>query len=138
MQPSLTGRDDEHHASAALELSSARGVFTFDGSASLARDRTHFSDPTPPFGSAYDDFSMPLRRGSRRPLLRPLRSASRPGELTLGGDARQLDVTATSLALERAAVAANRRSVHQSVVSRATLGDVGVATTFADRVDMMI
>src|SRR5262249_58273161 len=55
VQPSLTGRDDEHHASGALDLSALRGWFALDGSASVARDRAHIADPTPPFGSSYDD-----------------------------------------------------------------------------------
>src|SRR5262249_60094622 len=55
VQPSLTGRDDEHHASTALEFSSRPAALSFDGSASVSRDHAHFSDPTPPFGAAYDD-----------------------------------------------------------------------------------
>jgi outer membrane cobalamin receptor len=135
VQPSLTGRDDEHHASAALELSSTRGVFVFDGSASLARDRTHFSDPRPPFGSSYDDVldATEARAASLATASGSLGAAT-PASLTLGGDARELDVTATSLA-SNAPRSQRIVGAYTSVRLSRELGVVGVATTFAGRVD---
>ncbi|HEY2163350.1 MAG TPA: TonB-dependent receptor, partial [Gemmatimonadaceae bacterium] len=135
VQPSLTGRDDEHHASAALELLSARGAFTFDGSASLARDRTHFSDPTPPFGSSYDDLlNATEARAASSSTASGTLGAATPATLTLGADARRLDVTATSLA---SSAPRSQRIVgaYTSLVISRDLGALGVATTFAERVD---
>ncbi len=135
VQPSLTGRDDEHHASAALELSSARGVFAFDGSASLGRDRTHFADPTPPFGSAYDDvLNATEARAASSATASGTLGAVTPASLTLGADARRLDVTATSLASN---TPRSQRIVgaYASLLVSRDLGAFGIATTFADRVD---
>jgi len=135
VQPSLTGRDDEHHASAALELLSARGAFAFDGSASLARDRTHFSDPTPPFGSAYDDvLDATEARVAAATTASGTIGAATPASLTLGADARQLDVSATSLA-SNAPRSQRIAGAYTNVRLSRDLGAVGVAASFADRVD---
>ena len=136
VQPSLTGRDDEHHASAAVELTSARGAVSFDGSASLSRDRTHFSDPTPPFGSSYDDvLNAAEARAASSATASGTLVAAMPASLTVGADARQLDVTATSLASNAPRsqrIAGAFTNLHH-VARRSAY--VGVATTFADRVD---
>jgi vitamin B12 transporter len=135
VQPSLTGRDDEHHASAAVELTSARGPVSFDGSASLSRDRTHFSDPTPPFGSSYDDvLNATEARAASSATASGTLVAAIPASLTVGADARQLDITATSLA---ANAPRSQRIVgaYTSLLMSRDLGALGVTTTFADRVD---
>jgi vitamin B12 transporter len=94
VQPSLTGRDDERHESAALEFSSTPSAFSYDGSLSVSRDRAHLSDPTPPFGSAYDDV---LRAYEARAATSATASNS-IGAATVGGDARLLDIQSTALA----------------------------------------
>jgi outer membrane cobalamin receptor len=135
VQPSLTGRDDEHHASAAVELTSARGAVSFDGSASLSRDRTHFSDPTPPFGSSYDDvLNATEARAASSATASGTLVAAIPASLTVGADARQLDVTATSLA-SNAPRSQRIVGAYASLLMSRDLGALGVATTFADRVD---
>jgi len=135
VQPSLTGRDDEHHASAALELSSARGAFTFDGAASLSRDRTHFSDPTPPFGSAYDDvLDATEARAASSATASGTLGAATPAVLTAGAEARQLGLMSTSLA-SNAPRTQRLVGVYSSLLISRDLGAYGVAATFADRVD---
>ena len=129
VQPSLTGRDDEHHASGALEFSSAPGVFFLDASASVSRDRAHFADPTPPFGSSYDD----LLNATEARVASAATATGNAGSATLGADARRLAVTATSLAnpprSQRIAGAyANVRTARE-------LGSVGVAAALAGRFD---
>ena len=135
VQPSLTGRDDEHHASAAVEVTSARGAVSFDGSASLSRDRTHFSDPTPPFGSSYDDIlNATEARAASSATASGTLGAAIPASLTVGADARQLDVTATSLA-SNAPRSQRIVGAYTSLLMSRDLGALGVATTFADRLD---
>ena len=80
-------------------------------------------------------FSTPPRRGPRRPRRRPARSSPRlPATLTVGADARQLDVTATSLA-SNAPRSQRIVGAYANLHLSRELGVVGVATTFADRVD---
>ena len=135
VQPSLTGRDDEHHASSTLDLSSALGRLAFDGSASIARDRAHFADPTPPFGSAYDDVldATEARAATSATAARSFDGAT-SATLTLGADARHLDVSATSLA---SSAPRSQRILGGYANLRAAreLGAVAVSATLTDRVD---
>ena len=130
VQPSSTGRDDEHHASAALELASAPGALSFDATASIARDHAHFSDPTPPFGSSYDD----ALNATEKRVAAAASGVATAGSATLGADARHLDVTATSLA---SAAPRSRRIVgaYANLRAERDLGRVGLAATLGDRID---
>ncbi len=130
VQPSLTARDDEHHSSAALEYSSVPGALSFEGSADLTRDRAHFSDPAPPFGSSYDDV---LNATEARVAASATASGS-AGAVTVGGDARQLDVSSTSLATGSPG---SQRIAGAYANARAERGAGGFAltTTLSDRLD---
>ncbi len=130
VQPSLTGRDDENHSSAALEFTSVPGTLSYDGSASVSRDYAHFSDPTPPFGSSYDD----VLRATEAHGATSARATSAIGDATLGADARQIDVTSTSLA---PGSPRSQRIVgaYANLRSERDLGVVGLAATLNDRVD---
>ncbi len=55
VQPSLSGREFGDRATAALDGRWTGGSLAWTGTASLARERATFADPTPPFGSPYDD-----------------------------------------------------------------------------------
>ncbi len=55
VQPSLSGRESGDRTTAALDGRWTGERVTWTGSASLARERAAFADPTPPFGAAYDD-----------------------------------------------------------------------------------
>ena len=130
VQPSLTGRDDEHHAAAALEFSSRPGALSFDGSATLARDYAHFSDPTPPFGSSYDD----VLHATEARAAAAATATGTVGVATLGGDARQINVDATSLA-PGSPNAQRIVGAYANLRSQYDLGRFGFATTLSERLD---
>jgi outer membrane cobalamin receptor len=135
VQPSLTGRDDEHHASSTLDLSSERGLLAFDGSASIARDRAHFADPTPPFGSAYDDvLDATEARAATSATASGSFGGATPVTLRLGADARHLDVSATSLA-SSAPRSQRVLGAYANLRAARDLGAVVVSATLIDRVD---
>jgi vitamin B12 transporter len=129
VQPSLTGRDDEHHASSALDFSSAPGSLSFDASASVSRDHAHFSDPTPPFGSSYDD----VLNATEARVAAAATAAGTAGSMTVGADARRLAVTATSLA--NAPRAQSIAGAYANVRTAREAGGVGVAATLSGRID---
>ncbi len=130
VQPSLTGRDDEHHSSVALEYSSRPGALSLDASASASRDREHFSDPTPPFGSSYDD----LVSASEGRLASSATAAAAIGSATVGGDARLLSVQSTALA-PGAPSSQQIAGAYASVRGNRDLGPADLSATVNVRVD---
>jgi len=135
VQPSLTGRDDEHHASGGLDLSSVRGPLAFDGSASVTRDRAHFADPAPPFGSSYDDvLDATEARAAASVTGTGSPGGNTPMTFTLGGDARHLGVSATSLA-ENAPRSQRIVGAYANVRAARDLGGVAVSAMLSNRVD---
>ncbi len=55
VQPSMTGHSDERRASGGLDSRLALGDIALGVAADVTRERSHFADPEPPFGSRYDD-----------------------------------------------------------------------------------
>lgn len=131
VQPSITGRDDERHAGFAADVeSSSPSVAHLDASASLARDHSHFSDPTPPFGSGYDDLLTATE-------FRAASSASTTAafaDVVAGADGRWMRIDATSLA---ASAPRSQRIVgaYAQLRVRHEFAGVALAATLRDRVD---
>jgi outer membrane cobalamin receptor len=130
VQPSVTGRDNEHHASGALDVESAPGVLSFNGSASVARDRSHFSDPTPPFGSTYDD----LVNATESRAAAAGHAAGTHADATLGAEARRLEVASTSLA-PGSPTSQTLAGAYAHLKTQRQWSDVGVAASVSGRVD---
>lgn len=130
VQPSLTGREDEHHAGAAADVRTAPGLMVLDASASVAHDQSHYSDPAPPFGSSYDDLLTATE-------LRATSSASATAaflDLAAGADGRWMRIDASSLATsaprsQRIVGAYGQLRAHRE------LGTVALAATLRGRVD---
>lgn len=130
VQPSLTARDGEHHSAADLQLDSRPATATLSASASIARDYSHFSDPTPPFGSSYDD----VLTATESRLASSAAVGRSSADATIGGDARWLNVESTSLAVDAPRgqrVAGAYADLH---ASRDVAG-FSAAAHLADRVD---
>ena len=130
VQPSLTGREDEHHAGVAAELQTAPSTVAFDASASAARDHSHFSDPTPPFGSPYDDLLAATEVRAASSVSARVAFA----DAVAGADGRWMQVDATSLA---SSAPRSQRIVGAYTQLRAhrDLGDAQLTATLRDRVD---
>jgi len=130
VQPSLTGRDDERHVSASLDLASNPGPLSVDGSASVSHERAHLSDPTPPFGTPYDDrlSANEARVASAAALTGPHTAA------TIGGDARLVAVRSTALT---SASPPSQRITGAYAALRATCEALGseISGAFNGRVD---
>ncbi|HEY0778177.1 MAG TPA: TonB-dependent receptor plug domain-containing protein, partial [Gemmatirosa sp.] len=98
VQPSLSGRETGDRATAAIDGRWTGERLTWTGTASLARERAAFADPTPPFGSAYDDDvdarSAVASGGVTAPLSTPVGAAT----AELGAEGRLYRVESTMLA----------------------------------------
>ncbi len=94
VQGSLTGKEHQHRSDAGLDATWRHGAITWTGSGDVTREHATYADPSPPFGTRYDDAitataitaSSELAVGSER------LGASAGGEL------RTLRINSTTLA----------------------------------------
>jgi len=94
VQPSVTGRSNEHRLAGGLETRGGWSDLSARASVDVANEHSHFADPTPPFGGRYDDtIDAHTMRGS---LAGGWTTAGSGVEL--GAEARTTSVAATSLA----------------------------------------
>lgn len=94
VQPSLSGREHGDRASGALDGRWTAGRLAWSGTASLARERAAFADPTPPFGASYHD-DVDARAGvATAGVAAPLG----PATAEVGAEGRLYEVRSTMLA----------------------------------------
>lgn len=93
VQPSSTGRATEDRLAGAVDAHTRRGLARFEASVGMSRERAHFADPDPPFGSAYDDaIDASTVHGSGSATV-----AGQAGTATVGLDVRRLSISSSSL-----------------------------------------
>jgi vitamin B12 transporter len=93
VQPSTTGHETDLRADAGTTASWRHGIVAWTASGAFTDDRATFTDPSPPFGTAYYDTvaASVLTASTIFAVGGVARSAS------VGGEARAMDVTSTTL-----------------------------------------
>jgi outer membrane cobalamin receptor len=94
VQPSLTGREHDARVTGGLDGTKNFGAIVWTARVDGTRERVAFSDPTPPFGTAYDDVVDANSLGSATTLT----VGSGPRSLTLGAEGRTIGVSSDMLA----------------------------------------
>ncbi|HWH52001.1 MAG TPA: TonB-dependent receptor [Gemmatimonadaceae bacterium] len=131
VQPSSTGRANESRVAGGLDTRVSRDPLTFSASVDAARERSHFADPDPPFGAAYDDHidAMQLRGSASASLAGAFGSAALTSEL------RDLGIDATALSPNAPPHDKLAGLSFGSQVHRRVVGGIGIDVDAALRVD---
>jgi outer membrane cobalamin receptor len=147
VQPSLTGRQTQQRTSLGLDSRWSAGALSGSASLSLQRQDAHFTDPSPPFTTPFDD-------RSRATTVQALANASRPlGALALGGgvEVRHVAVSGTTLSADAPAatdyagvwistalplLSHQRSDLRLSVGARADLDPVGEGVFLSPQVGL--
>lgn len=94
VQPSLTGREGQVREDADVDGSWRHGIVSWSGATNLTHERVTYIDPSPPFGTAYDDTVDATTFDASGNVV----VGSDALSASLGGEARGLDISATMLA----------------------------------------